>query len=104
MASPMSTFHPEVAAVVLAAELVERYPAALDPAMRDHLAGRIEALLVTAMAAEREACAELCARRQALWERTENDPATVEVMRAEARFRGNEAAYLSDALRERTGP
>lgn len=96
----MLTFHPEVAAVVLAAELAERYPAAIDAAMRDHVASRIEALLSNAMAAEREACAALCAKRQALWEKTENDPATAEPMRAEARFRSNEAAYLADALRE----
>jgi hypothetical protein len=99
----MPSFHPEVAAVVLAAELAERYPSAIDSAMRDHFAIRIEALLTNAMAAEREACAALCARRQALWEKTENSAATAEVMRAEARFRSNEAAYLSDALRERTG-
>jgi hypothetical protein len=69
--------------------------------MRDHFVAGIETLLGKAMHAEREACAALCGRRQALWEKTENNPETSEVMRAEARQRGNEAAYLADALRSR---
>ena len=94
----MQTFDPEVAATVLAAELAEVGPAAIDAAVRDHYAARIEALLRKAMRAEREPCVALCLARQALWQRTESNPETSEPLRAEARFRGNEAAYLADAL------
>jgi hypothetical protein len=75
--------------------------AAIDSAVRDHHAARIEALLRKAMHAEREACAAVCFQRQALWEKTETNPETPEPLSTEARFRGNEAAYLGDALRER---
>jgi hypothetical protein len=94
----MHTFDPEVAAAVLAAELAEVGPAAIDPSVRDHHAARIEALLRKAMRAERESCVALCLARQALWERTESHPETSEALSAEARFRGNEAAYLADVL------
>ena len=97
----MHSFHPEVAATVLAAELAEVAPSAIDPVMRDHFAARIEGLLRKAMTAERETCAALCVQRKTLWEKTENAPATSERMRAESRFRSNEAAYLADAIRER---
>jgi hypothetical protein len=112
----MHTFHPEVAAAVLAAELAEMHPSAIgparlagqarrpgSPARLDYFAARIEAVLRGAMAAEREACAALCVQRQTLWEKTENADATLELLRAESRFRGNEAAYLADVIRERAG-
>jgi hypothetical protein len=94
----MHTFDPEVAAAVLAAELDEVGTAAVDSAMRERRAARIEILLRKAMRAERESCVAICLRRQALWEKTENSPETSEALSAEARFRGNEAAYLADAL------
>jgi hypothetical protein len=94
----MQTFDPEVAAAVLAAELGEAEPAAIDSAVREHRTARIESLLRTAMRAERESCVVLCRARQALWERTERNPETSEMLSAEARFRGNEAAYLADVL------
>ena len=97
----MHSFDPEVAAAVLAAELEEVGPTATDPALRDHRVARIEALVRTAMRAERELCAAFCLQRQALWERTENNPETSEALSTEARFRGNEAAYLADALATR---
>jgi len=99
----MRVFDPAVAAAVLAAQLAEAYPARIDPRMRDHFVAGIETLLGEAMRAEREACAALCGQRQALWEKTENKAGTPDVMRAEARHRGNEAAYLADALRARVG-
>lgn len=98
----MQAFDPAVGAAVLAAELAEAYPTKIDAAMRDHFVAGIETALRKARRAEREACAALCEQRQALWERTENEPQTTEPMRAEARHRGNEAAYLADALRGRT--
>ena len=100
----MQVFDPAVAAAVLAAELAESYPSRIDSAMRDHFVAGIETVLRKAMRAEREACATLCVQRQAMWEKTENKPETLELMRTEARHRGNEAAYLADALRGPTGP
>ncbi len=93
----MNTFDPEVAAAVLSAELAEAEPA-IDSAVRERRATRIEALLRKAMRAERESCVALCLARQALWQRTESNPETSEALSAEARFRGNEAAYLADVL------
>ena len=95
----MDTFDPEVTAAVLAAELEEMGPAA-DPAGRYSRVARIEAALRGAMRAGREASVALCLRRQALWERTESNLETSELLKAEARYRGNEAAYLADALAE----
>ena len=95
----METFDPEVAAAVLAAELEEMGTAG-DPGERDHRVDRIEAALRRAMGAGREACVALCLRRRELWERTETNLETSELLRAEARHRGNEAAYLADALAE----
>jgi hypothetical protein len=95
----MDTFDPEVAAAVLAAELQEMGTAG-DLAMRDRRVARIEAALRRAMRGEREACVALCLGRRALWERTESNLETSELLRAEARYRGNEAAYLADALAE----
>lgn len=94
----MRIFDPEVAAAVLAAELAGAYPSKIDARMRDHFVAGIETLLRKAMCGERDACAALCAERQALWEKTEGKPDTTERMRAEARHRANEAAYLADAL------
>jgi hypothetical protein len=95
----MNAFDPEVAAAVLAAELEEMGTPG-DPAVRDSRVARIEAALRSAMRAGREACVALCLRRRALWERTESNLETSELLRAEARYRGNEAAYLADALAE----
>jgi hypothetical protein len=97
----MQVFDPAVAAAVLAAELAEAYPSKIDAAMRDHFVAGIETVLGKAMRAEREACAALCGQRQVLWETAEAKPETPELMRTEARHRGNEAAYLADALRDR---
>jgi hypothetical protein len=95
----MDTFDPEVAAAVLTAELEEMGTAG-DPAVRDARIARIEAALRSAMGAGREACVALCLRRRALWERTESNLEASDLLRAEARYRGNEAAYLADALAE----
>jgi hypothetical protein len=95
----MDSFDPEVAAAVLAAELEEMGTGG-DPAVRDPRVARIEAALRRAMRAGREACVALCLRRQALWERTESNLETSELLRAEARYRGNEAAYLADTIAE----
>jgi hypothetical protein len=50
------------------------------------------------MRQEREACAALCTQRHVLWESTENRADLPELLRHEARFRANEAAYIADLL------
>lgn len=100
----MPVFDPEVAAAVLAAELAGAYPSKIDARMRDHFVAGIETLVRKAMRAERDSCAALCAERQALWEKAEGKPETTERMRAEARHRANEAAYLADAFGTAPGP
>jgi hypothetical protein len=66
--------------------------------MREDLARRVERALRDALAADRKAAAALCLERQALWEATEARPTSPEPLRAEARGRANEAAYLADAI------
>lgn len=64
------------------------------------LASAIELALLTAVRAERRACAAECTRRADLWGRTADGTGT-EAMRHEARCRANEALYLADALATR---
>ena len=66
------------------------------------LAVAMELALLTAVHAERRACAAECNRRSALWQATADRSETPELLRAEARCRGNEAAYLADLLAART--
>jgi hypothetical protein len=58
----------------------------------------VERAIREALAADRKAGASLCLEREALWVATEARPATPEHLRAEARSRANEAAYLADAI------
>ena len=67
--------------------------------MRDDLAGRVERALREALIVGRQDAAALCRERQALWVTTEASPTSTELLRAEARSRANEAAYLADAIR-----
>lgn len=64
------------------------------------LAAAIELALLTAVRAERRACAAECTRRADLWARTADGTGT-EAIRSEARCRANEALYLADALATR---
>ena len=66
--------------------------------MRDDLAGRVERALREALVADRKIAAALCRERQALWVTTEARPTSTDLLRAEARSRANEAAYLADAI------
>jgi hypothetical protein len=89
---------PEVMATVLAEQFGDSCGAVITASMRQDLTRRIERTLREALAGERRSIAALCLRRQALWEETEGRPGTIEPLRAEARSRANEAAYLADAI------
>ena len=64
--------------------------------MREDLSHRIERALPSV--ADRKAAAALCLERQALWVAAEARSTTSDHLRAEARSRANEAAYLADAI------
>jgi len=72
---------------------------ALTEEMLRDLANRIETGLRTAMRHQRDALVAQCDARAELWIRTEQRAGAPAVLRAEARARANEAAYLADALR-----
>ena len=74
----------------------------LGAAGMEDLAHRLETALRTAVLRERRACVAECERRRDLWTATEERPGTPPSLKAEARFRANEAAVLADALRART--
>lgn len=89
---------PEVLATVLAEQFGDSYGGIINAAMRQDLTRRLERAIREALAGERQQIAALCLRRQAMWEETESRPSTPEPLRAEARSRANEAAYLADAI------
>jgi hypothetical protein len=90
-------------ALMTARDVLRTHPG-LGPAGAEDLAHRIETALRTVARQERLACVEECDRRRALWSETEDRPSTPPSLRSEARFRGNEAAVLADALRARPSP
>ena len=63
------------------------------------LAVRIETGIHTALHHQRDALVAQCRARYELWTRTEQREGVPGSLRAEARARANEAAYLRDALR-----
>ena len=69
-----------------------------DEALGD-LAVRIETGIRTALHHQRDALVAQCEARHELWTRTEQREGVPGSLRAEARARANEAAYLRDALR-----
>jgi len=75
--------------------------ALISPTLARELAAAIELALLTAVRAERRACVSECTRRAELWERTGERPDTAEPARVEARYRANEARYLTDLLATR---
>jgi hypothetical protein len=97
----MEALSPEVLATLVAAELAEAHRPFIGDAVRDELAQRIETALRRVARDERAACVGVCVARQAMWEATENRSTIAAPLRAEARARGNEAAVIADALRER---
>lgn len=94
----MGDFSPEVLATVVAEQFGDAHGEVVSALMREDLARRLERAVREAVVAARRGAAELCRERQALWTATEALPATSEPLRAEARARANEAAYLADAI------
>jgi hypothetical protein len=95
---------PSLAAIaaMTARDVLRAHPG-LGPAGAEDLAHRIETALRTATRQERLACVDACERRRTLWAETEDRSSTPPSLRAEARYRGNEAAVLADMLRARSG-
>jgi hypothetical protein len=94
----MEELSAEVLAIVVAEKFGDSYGGLINAAMREDLAGRVERALREALIADRKAAAALCRERHALWVATEARHTSTEPLRAEARSRANEAAYLADAL------
>ena len=94
----MEDLSPEVMATIVAEKFGDSYGGVINAVMREDLARRVERVLRDALAADRKAAAALCLDRQALWVATEARPTSPEHLRAEARSRANEAAYLADAI------
>lgn len=70
-------------------------------ALARDLMDAVELALLTAVRAERRACAAECTRRGELWERTLDRPGTSEPIKKEAQNRANEARYLADVIATR---
>jgi hypothetical protein len=94
----MEDLSPEVLATIVAEKFGDCYGGVINTVMREDLARRVERALREALAADRGAAAALCLERESLWVATEANPTTPEHLRAEARSRANEAAYLADAI------
>ncbi len=94
----MEDLSPEVLATIVAETFGDSYGGFINAVMREDLARRVERALRDALAADRKAAAALCLEREALWVATEARPSTPEPLRAEARSRANEAAFLADAI------
>jgi hypothetical protein len=83
---------------VAAEDFRRAHPQAISPAVARELASAIEIALLTAVRAERRECAAECTRRSDLWEQTADRPGTTDLLRLEAKHRGNEARYLTDVI------
>lgn len=94
----MEDLSPEVLATIVAEKFGDSHGGVINGAMREDLSRRVERAIRDALAADRKAAAALCLQRQALWVATEARPTSPEPLRAEARSRANEAAYLADAI------
>ncbi|HVP59502.1 MAG TPA: hypothetical protein VMT11_02995 [Myxococcaceae bacterium] len=85
---------------MIAADVLRARPA-IGATGTDAIAQLLETALRTAVRQERLACVAECERRRDLWTGTEERADAPPSLRAEARFRANEAAVLADALRAR---
>jgi hypothetical protein len=94
----MEDLSPEVLATVVAEKFGDSYGGVINTVMREDLARRVERAIREALVADRKATAALCLERQALWVATEARSTSPEPLRAEARSRANEAAYIADAI------
>jgi hypothetical protein len=77
------------------------HPETLNAARASDLATAVELALLSAVRAERRACAAECTRRGELWQRTADQPGATEVARVEGQLRSNEALYLADLIATR---
>ena len=98
----MSDFSPGDLARMIVTDFGRAAGHAMSSAVALDLANRIETALRSAIRHERTACARLCEERFRLWESTAEREQTPAALRAEARSRSNEAAYLADAVNART--
>jgi hypothetical protein len=73
----------------------------LAPADASDLATAVELALLSAVRAERRACAAECTRRGELWQRAADQPGAAEAARLEGEHRANEALYLADLIATR---
>jgi hypothetical protein len=94
----MEDLSPEVLATVVAERFGDSYGGVINAVMREDLTHRVERAIREALAGGRKTAAGLCLERQALWMATEARTTSPEHLRAEARSRANEAAYLADAI------
>ena len=94
----MEHLSPEVLATVVAENFGDSYGNLINAVMQEVLRASGGARHADAIAGDRKAASALCLERQALWEATEARPTTPEHLRAEARARANEAAYVADAI------
>jgi hypothetical protein len=94
----MDDTSPEVIATVAAERFGDAYGGVINAAMRQDLCHRIENAIRVALRDQGAAFSKLCRTRETLWQTTEARPTTSDPLRAEARARANEAAYLADAI------
>jgi hypothetical protein len=94
----MEKLPPEVLARAAVEQVTAVHGALVTPELRRDLMRAIDRALRTAIHLEHDACVAVCRARHRLWEGTVDKPTTPEALRAEARARANEAAYLADAL------
>jgi hypothetical protein len=86
---------------VAAEDFRRAHPDAVSPQLARELGSTIELALLSAVRAERRACAAECERRAELWHRTEDKPGVTDPVRLEAQHRANEAQYLADLIATR---
>jgi hypothetical protein len=94
----MERVPPEVLARAAVEQVAALHGATFTGELRRDLIRAIDRSLRTAIELERDACVSLCQERHKLWETTADKASTPEALRAEARPRANEAAYLADAI------
>ena len=95
----MGDFSVPLLARVIAKDFAGASGLALSGGALQDLAHRIETGMRTAVHQQRELLVAQCDARVELWRRSEERAGAPESLRAEARARANEAAYLADVVR-----
>ena len=98
----METLPLAAVARVAADDFRKGHEVSITPQIASELATAVEIALLTAVRAERRACAAECTRRGQLWQRTSEKPEASEYVRLESESRANEALYLADLLATRS--